>query len=811
MKQPHSVGVAFSISFSLFFFIITSPAAAAAADISPGSTLKASNPNHNWTSPNTTFSLSFISDDGSSFFAAITYNGIPVWIAGASDPGGGASDSSASLQFLADGNLRLVNGSSSSAVVWQSNTAGRGVSSAALDDSGNFVLRNATVSVWSTFDYPTDTILPSQNFTIDKVLRSGLYSFSLLSSGNLTLKWNNTILYWNLGLNSSFHSNLTSPNLVLQSIGALSLHDQSLSSPVAMVYSSDYAEGSDIIRFLKLENDGNLRIYSTVKGTRTSIVRWVAVKDQCQVFGYCGNMGICSYNDSKPICICPSMNFVPIDPKDSRKGCKRKMNIEDCPKNVTMLQLNHTEFLTYPPDIPSQIFFMSTSTSRLNCITSSPCIAATSLSDGTGRIYMKFPGFVSGYRSPTLPSTSFLKVCGPIILSSSVSSPRRKDWRLHARIVLVVVIGTTVGFILLEAGLWLWCRRRSSSPKYGGFPDQYAFVEYESSAPVQFSYKELQCATKGFKEKLGKGGGGLGAVYKGVIANGTVVAVKRLEGIEQGERQFKMEVATISSTHHVNLVRLIGFCSTGRHRLLVYEFMKDRSLDMFLFSPEEKSGKLLSWDCRFNIARGTARGIKYLHEECRDCIVHCDIKPENILLDENFNAKVSDFGLARLIKPRDHRYRTLTSFRGNIGYLAPEWAANLPITSKADVYSYGIVLLEIVSGRRNFEFSSAYEEFERGNVMEIVDARLVDDHKVDMEQVMRAIQVSFWCIQEEPSKRPTMGRVAQMLEGIVEIEKPPAPKAVEEMSVIGTIVNGRNVERASSSLLRSEHKWSSDC
>ncbi|KAI8002175.1 G-type lectin S-receptor-like serine/threonine-protein kinase [Camellia lanceoleosa] len=544
MKQPHSVGVVFSLSFFLFFFIIIS---AAAADISPGSTLKASNPNHTWTSPNTTFSLSFISDDGAAFFAAITYNGIPIWIAGASDPGGGASDSSASLQFLADGNLRLVNGSSSSAVVWQSNTAGRGVSSAALHDSGNFVLRNATVSVWSTFDNPTDTILPSQNFTINKVLRSGLYSFSLLSSGNLTLKWSNTILYWNFGLNSSFHSNLTSPNLVLQSIGALSLHDQSLSSPVAMVYSSDYAEGSDIIRFLKLENDGNLRIYSSVKGTRTSIVRWVAVKDQCQVFGYCGNMGICSYNYSKPICICPSMNFDPIDPKDSRKGCKRKTNIKDCPKTVTMLQLNHTEFLTYPPDIPSQIFFMSTSTSRLNCITSSPCIAATSLSDGTGRIYMKFPGFVSGYRSPTLPSTSFLKVCGPIIL------PRRNDWRLHARIVLVVVIGTAVGFILLEA------------------------------------------------------------------------------------------------------------------------------------------------------------------------------------------------------------------------------------------------------------------EFERGNVMEIVDARLLDDHKADMEQVMRAIQVSFWCIQGEPSKRPTMGRVVQMLEGIVEIEKPPAPKAVEEMSVIGTIVNGRNVERASSSLLRSEHKWSSDC
>ncbi|KAL6962070.1 hypothetical protein U1Q18_037024 [Sarracenia purpurea var. burkii] len=775
--------------FFFFFFIVVS------GDIFPGSTLYASNPNETWTSPNKTFSLGFISD-GSSFFAAITLADIPVWKAGGDS---GAADSSSSLQFLADGNLRLINGSS--ALVWQSDTAGRGVSSAVLDDSGNFVLQNGSVSVWSTFDNPTDSILPTQNFTITKVLRSGLFSFNLLRPGNLTLSWNDSIVYWNLGLNSSVNTNLTSPTLQLQSIGILSLFDQSLASAVIVAYSSDYADAGDIFRFLRLDSDGNLRIYSSSMGSGTSTEGWAAVSDQCQVFGYCGNLGICSFNETSPICGCPSENFELIDPKDSRKGCKRKVEIEDCPGSATMLQLDNARFLTYPPELSSEVFFIGISACRLNCLVSSSCIASTSLSDGTGLCYLKTANFVSGYQSAALPSTSYVKVCGPVVLNPSALSlgvENGKGWRLHAWIVGVVVVGTIFGLVLLEGGLWWWCFR--NSPKFGGLSAQYALIEYASGAPIQFSYKELEQATKGFKEKIGAGG--FGAVYRGVLAKKSVVAVKQLEGIEQGEKQFRMEVATISNTHHLNLVRLIGFCSEGRHRLLVYELMKNGSLDNFLFpTEEEESEKLLNWEYRFKIALGTARGITYLHEECRECIIHCDIKPENILLDENYNAKVSDFGLAKLINPKDHRYRTLTSVRGTRGYLAPEWIANLPITTKSDVYGYGMVLLEMVSGRRNFEVSEetngkkfsvwAYEEFEKGNVKGIVDYRLID-REINMEQVIRAIQVSFWCIQEQPSQRPMMGKVVQMLEGIIEMEKPPVPKVVAEGSVSQTSVNVRS-------------------
>ncbi|XP_022773475.1 G-type lectin S-receptor-like serine/threonine-protein kinase At1g34300 [Durio zibethinus] len=843
-KKKNNMSLSLFFVFSLLTFFYT----ASSSTISLGSSISPLSTSQSWPSSNSnsTFTLSFISSASSnSFLAAITYaGGVPIWTAGA----GATVDSGGSFRLLSNGALRLTNGSGS--VVWDSGTANRGVSSASLEDSGELrLLGNDSAKVWSSFDHPTDTIVPGQNFTVGGVLKSGLYSFSLQRSGNLTLRWNDSIVYWNRGLNSSFNGNLTSPTLGLQSIGILSIFDPSLSSGVViMAYSSDYAEGSDILRFLRLDDDGNLRIYSSARSSGTTTTRWSAVLDQCDVFGYCGNMGICSYNDSNPICGCPSENFELVDVNDRRQGCKRKVEIENCPGSAAMLQLDHAEFLTYQPELSSQVFFVGISACRLNCLISPSCVASTSLSDGTGLCYLKTTEFVSGYQSPALPSTSYVKVCGPALPNPSPfadNARNSKGWRLHAWIVVVVIAATLLVLIVLEGSLWWWCCR--NSPKFAGLSAQYALLEYASGAPVQFSYKELQRSTKGFKDKLGAGG--FGAVYKGILANRTVVAVKQLEGIEQGEKQFRMEVATISSTHHLNLVRLIGFCSEARHRLLVYEFMKNGSLDNFLFATEEHSGKTLSWEYRFNVALGTARGITYLHEECRDCIVHCDIKPENILLDENYNAKVSDFGLAKLINPKDHRYRTLTSVRGTRGYLAPEWLANLPITSKSDVYSYGMVLLEIVSGRRNFEVSAdtnrkkfsiwAYEEFERGNVKGIVDERLVDQD-VDMEQVTRAIQVSFWCIQEQPSQRPMMGKVVQMLEGITEIERPPAPKATTEGSISGTSINvssnmsafstfaasapapssssslqtagvsplasGRNIEKQSSSLLHSDTK-----
>ncbi|KAH7671172.1 S-receptor-like serine/threonine-protein kinase protein [Dioscorea alata] len=825
-----------------FLLVLTAAVAGGAATISLGSSLRPGDTTV-WTSDNQSFSLSFIpyKKNSSLFLVAINYTGgIPVW-----SPTPVPTDAAASFSLLSNGNLQLVTGSGS--ILWQSNTTNLNVSSASLTESGELKLlssSSSSSSVWSSFSHPSDTVLENQNFTVNNKLISGNYSFSLTSKGNLTLLWNSSLIYYNKGLNSSFSENKTliSPTLVLQNNGILSLVDAALPSSAVIAYSSDYGESGDMLRFFRLDDDGNLRAYSSPKGSGVANARWAAVSDQCDVFGWCGNMGVCSYNDSSPICGCPSENFVFNDPNDHTQGCKRITEIQDCPGNSTMLQLDHTQFLTYPPELSTEEFFVGITACRLNCLSGSSCVASTSLADGSGLCYLKVSNFVSGYHSPSLPSTSFVKVCAPAAPNQPPPAPEQSgngSSGMSDGVVAGVVIGVMFGLVALELALW-WCFCRNNA-KFGSTSAQYALLEYASGAPVQFSYKELQRSTKGFKEKLGDGG--FGAVYRGVLVNRTVVAVKQLEGIEQGEKQFRMEVATISSTHHLNLVRLIGFCSEGRHRLLVYEFMKNSSLDNFLFSGES-SGKL-NWATRFSIAVGTARGITYLHEECRDCIVHCDIKPENILLDENYNAKVSDFGLAKLVNPKDHRHRTLTSVRGTRGYLAPEWLANLPVTSKSDVYSYGMVLLEIVSGRRNFDVSEetgrkkfstwAYEEFEKGNIGSIIDKRLAEQD-IDMEQAERAIQVSFWCIQEQPSMRPSMGKVVQMLEGITEIDRPPSLKVSEislsmtsgNSSVSGaskfaasatvsssggsfqatkaaSSVSARDLEKTSSTLLASDH------
>ena len=548
-----------------------------------------------------------------------------------------------------------------------------------------------------------------------------------------------------------------------------------------MAYSSDYDDDSNVFRYLRLDSDGNLRAYS-FRNSETE--RWSALTDQCEVFGWCGNLGICTYNDSAPICKCPSQNFDFFDPQNPRLGCRRKQDLEDCSGSSTMLKMEHAKFLTFPPELETEVFFVGIGACEEKCLSRSSCSASTSLADGTGLCYLKVSSFLSGYQSRALPSTSFVKICGPGIYRSPemvAAAPPKRVRKVSSWLAVVAVGSSILGLILFEIAIW-WCFCKNK----GGdeiLAAESALHEYASGAPVQFSYKQLQRYTKGFKEKLGEGG--FGAVYRGSLLNGTIVAVKRLEGIEQGERQFRTEVATISSTHHLNLVKLMGFCSEGSHRLLVYEYLQNGSLDRFLFSPENL--KVLSWKMRFSIALGTARGIAYLHEECRDCIVHCDIKPENILLDENFNARVSDFGLAKLVRQKDHRQKTKTSVRGTRGYLAPEWLVNLSITSRSDVFSFGMVLLEIVSGRRNFDVRDdtggekfsvwAYEELERGKLERILDRQLSLE-EINMAEAERMILVSFWCIQEQPSQRPSMGKVVEMLEGIMEIERPPPPKII---------------------------------
>ncbi|MED6123370.1 hypothetical protein PIB30_048489 [Stylosanthes scabra] len=300
--------------------------------------------------------------------------------------------------------------------------------------------------------------------------------------------------------------------------------------------------------------------------------------------------------------------------------------------------------------------------------------------------------------------------------------------------------------------------------------------------PIRYSYKEIKKMTRGFKEKLGEGG--FGAVYKGKLRSGPFVAIKLLGKAKANGQEFISEVATIGRIHHANVVRLIGFCVEGSKRALIYEFMPNGSLDKYTFS-KEKSASLTS-EKMFEISLGVARGMAYLHEGCDMQILHFDIKPHNILLDENFIPKVSDFGLAKLY-PLDNSNVSLTVARGTIGYMAPElFYQNIGAVSyKADVYSFGMLLMEMASQRRNMnpqaEHSSQlyfpYWIYDQLAAKENDEIEMESfDHEERSELAKKMFMTALWCIQLKPSDRPSMNKVVEMLQGdVASIEMPPKP------------------------------------
>ncbi|KAF8708725.1 hypothetical protein HU200_030108 [Digitaria exilis] len=401
------------------FSLLLLPLLSHGADMPLGSTLSPSN-SASWSSPNNTFTLSFTPSPTSPslFAAAITYaGGVPVWSAGA------VVDSGGSLRLTSDGDLRLLNGSG--AVLWSSNTGGHGVAAAAVLQNGNLVLKNSTgTTLWQSFDHPTDTVVVSQNFTAGMNLTSGPYVCTVdKNTGNLTLRWTSggdtTVTYFDkgTGTSSTTGNNKTAsspPTLTIQSNGLVFLTTGGELTPESVVaYSTNYGESGDMLWFVRLDADGNLRAYSVARGGGAATAQWSAVTDQCEVFGYCGDMGVCGYNGTSPVCGCPSLNFELADASNSRAGCKRKVELHDCPGNTTMLQLDNTRFLTYPPEIAVEVFFVRITACRLDCLAADSCVASTALSDGSGLCYLKVSSFVSAYRSAALPSTSFVKVCFP--------------------------------------------------------------------------------------------------------------------------------------------------------------------------------------------------------------------------------------------------------------------------------------------------------------------------------------------------------------------------------------------------------------
>ncbi|CAI8593285.1 unnamed protein product [Vicia faba] len=363
----------------------------------------------------------------------------------------------------------------------------------------------------------------------------------------------------------------------------------------------------------------------------------------------------------------------------------------------------------------------------------------------------------AGKGTQAVPNKS---VYGPLISAISVESADSPPGRISAVVVVGIVVAATTIIILVFGILW-W---------KGCFGKKNSLVGELESLGLQtslFTLRQIKAATNNFDVSNKVGEGGFGPVYKGCLPNGTLIAVKQLSSkSKQGNREFLNEIGMISSLQHPYLVKLYGFCVEGDQLLLIYEYLENNSLARALFGPEEHQIKL-DWPTRKKICIGIARGLAYLHEESRLKVVHRDIKATNVLLDKDLEPKISDFGLAKL--DEEDNTHISTRIAGTYGYMAPEYAMHGYLTDKADVYSFGIVVLEIVSGKNNTLYRSKEEAFyllnwahllkEKGDLMELVDTRLGSDF--NKKEAMVVINVALLCTNVTSNRRPSMSSVME--------------------------------------------------
>jgi len=371
---------------------------------------------------------------------------------------------------------------------------------------------------------------------------------------------------------------------------------------------------------------------------------------------------------------------------------------------------------------------------------------------------------------------AFIKV--PNKKKSEPSPPRkRKNFDTRLLLVIGLIISAAFAFLFGAHALYYHPPFRNVLKRWKSSNAKTIGINFR-----EFTLQELREATNGFSKILGRGASG--TVYCGSLTSEDTkidIAVKKLtKGTEKSEKEFTTELKIIGRTHHRNLVRLLGYCVENDQRLLVYDLMPNGTLSLFLF----KEGEKPTWLQRSELALEIARGLHYMHEECEAQIIHCDMKPENVLLDVKYSAKIADFGLSKLLNKE--QTRTDTNVRGTIGYMAPEWLKRGPVTAKVDVYSFGVMLLEIICGRRHIDSNRVEEESEKDDLLLsnwvlscVISGKLemVVGHEPealsDFKRFERMALVGLWCINLVPILRPSMKKVLQMLEGTVEVGIPP--------------------------------------
>lgn len=701
-----------------------------------------------------------------------------VWVANRETP---VSDKSSAELKIVDGNLVLFNESRIS--IWSTNISSSSSNSvsAVLQDNGNLILSDGSSSntpLWQSFDNPAHTWLPGGKLSYNKVTNQkqlltswknsedpapGLFSLELDPvEKQYLIRWNRSEQYWTSGTWNGHIFSLV-PEMRLNYIYNFTYNDDANQS----YFTYSVYNPAVISRFI-MDVSGQIKQLTWLESNKEWNLFWSQPRQQCEVYAYCGAFATCNQN-SLPFCNCLNGFQHKSDTDWSRNdfsgGCARRTRLQ-CDSNNT--RGAQDKFMPYTqmrlPEHSQPVNAGSSSDCQSVCLGNCSCSAYAYDSNHC----LIWNGEIQNLVQLAQNDGSGRTINIRLAASEFASGKSNKG------AVIGAVAGSVVGVLVLIGVVFtvFWMRRRHL----------IGTAKAMEGSLAAFSYRDLQYATKNFSEKLG--GGGFGSVFKGTLPDSTIIAVKKLESISQGEKQFRTEVSTIGTIQHVNLVRLRGFCSEGNKKLLVYDFMQNGSLDSHLFS--EDGSKFLDWKLRYQIALGTARGLSYLHEKCRDCIIHCDIKPENILLDSEFCPKVADFGLAKLMGREFSR--VLTTMRGTRGYLAPEWISGVAITAKADVYSYGMMLFELISGSRNSEHSedgkikffpswAAQAILEGGDILGLLDPKL--DRIADADEVTKICRVAFWCIQDDEHQRPSMGQVVQILEGVLDVNLPPIPRSLQ--------------------------------
>ncbi|KAL0553739.1 hypothetical protein IC582_007643 [Cucumis melo] len=669
-----------------------------------------------------------------------------------------------------------------------------------LLDDGNLVLKDAESeeTSWQSFDYPTDTLLPGMKLGWDfkNGIQRRLSAWKTSddpSPGSLTMEmmntsypepamWNGSNEYmrsgpWN-GLQFSAKPTSALPILVYSYVN----------NKFELSYSYELINSSLIGRMvlnqtkfrrealLWSESEKNWKLYATMP------------RDYCDTYGLCGAFGSCDI-EQVPACQC----LFGFHPKVQEKWNLMDYN-EGCVRNKPLNCSDKTGFAKLPglklPDTKQSWVneSMSLNECKEKCLRDCSCVAfANTDIRGSGNGCAIWFG--------ELVDIKVVRKGGQDLYVRMLASELETKKTSSAVVGIIVGAAALVILGLVLIGFYVIRSKRRNLEVAG---KDLEGQEDDLELPL-FDLATISNATDNFSNSNKLGEGGFGAVFRGRLKDGQEIAVKRLSSYSrQGTDEFKNEVILIAKLQHRNLVKLLGCCIQGDEKMLIYEYMPNKSLDSFIFDSARK--KLLDWSKRFNIICGVARGILYLHQDSRLRIIHRDLKASNVLLDIDLNPKISDFGMARTFGG-DQTEGNTQRVVGTYGYMAPEYAIDGQFSIKSDVFSFGILMLEIISGEKNRGFfrpnhalnliGHAWKLWNEGKPLELIDASIGESYA--LSEVLRCIHVSLLCLQQLPEDRPTMSNVVLMLSSESSLAQPKQPGFYMERDSLEVFsVSGKN-------------------